>query len=316
MEIITKEFIFKEKEGINGCHASTVLKYGDKVIAAWFEGTQEKANDVKIKVSLRENGLWQETKTICALENTPHWNPVLFSYDNKIALYFKAGFEIRDWVTYVSYSFDGGYTFTKPQELIENDASGGRGPVKNKPLKLKSGRVLCPASSEKLNWLPFCDITDDNGISFKKITIPLEDVSLIQPSFWQSDGGSVHALMRSDKGYIYRSDSFDEGESWCKAYKTSLENNNSGLDLVKAPFDGKLYLVCNPVQANWGMRSPLSLFKSEDNGRTWNKLYDLECEPGEFSYPAIIAGEEGLTITYTWNRKNIACVEISREKLR
>jgi predicted neuraminidase len=70
------------------------------------------------------------------------------------------------------------------------------------------------------------------------------------------------------------------------------------------------------VQANWGMRSPLSLFKSEDNGVTWNKLYDLESEPGEFSYPAIIASEESLTITYTWNRKTIACVEISCEELR
>ncbi|MBP3324552.1 MAG: exo-alpha-sialidase [Clostridia bacterium] len=309
MEIITKEFIFKEKEGINGCHASTVLKYGDKVIAAWFEGTQEKANDVKIKVSLRENGLWQETKTICALENTPHWNPVLFSYDNKIALYFKVGFEIKDWVTYVSYSFDGGYTFTKPQELIENDASGGRGPVKNKPLKLKSGRVLCPASSEKLNWLPFCDITDDNGISFKKITIPLVDVSLIQPSFWQSDDGSVHALMRSDKGYIYRSDSFDEGESWCKAYKTSLENNNSGLDLVKAE-NGNIYLVCNPVNENWGARSPLSIFISEDDGDSFKKLCDLETVKGEFSYPAIISEKDMLYITYTYNRKTIVYTEI------
>ena len=38
MEIITKEFIFKEKEGINGCHASTVLKYGDKVTAHFKDG--------------------------------------------------------------------------------------------------------------------------------------------------------------------------------------------------------------------------------------------------------------------------------------
>jgi predicted neuraminidase len=69
------------------------------------------------------------------------------------------------------------------------------------------------------------------------------------------------------------------------------------------------------VLANWGIRSPLSLFKSEDNGATWQKLYDLESEPGEFSYPAIIASEEGLIITYTWNRKNIACVRVAKEEL-
>ena len=119
-------------------------------------------------------------------------------------------------------------------------------------------------------------------------------------------------LLRSSEGYVYRADSSDYGKTWSDAYKTGLPNNNSGLDLVKAPFDNNLYLVCNPVQANWGMRSPLSLFKSADNGATWQKLCDLESEPGEFSYPAIIASSEGLTITYTWNRQNIACVQVAR----
>ena len=99
------------------------------------------------------------------------------------------------------------------------------------------------------------------------------------------------------------------GDSKKAAYPLTLPNNNSGLDLV-ALADGRLLLVCNPVAANWGMRSPLSLFMSEDDGHTWHKLIDLETEKGEFSYPAIIAQDHDVYISYTYDRKNIAVVQI------
>ena len=224
--------------------------------------------------------------------------------------------------------------------MVAGDVSGGRGPVRNKPISLSNGSVVAGGSIEKGIWSAFVDVSTDGCVTWKK-SAPIEIAGLmynagektaesniavseqsfygrgvIQPSLWESAAGKVHMLLRSSEGYVYRADSEDYGKTWSDAYKTELPNNNSGLDLVKSPFDGNLYLVCNPVQANWGMRSPLSLFKSEDNGVTWSKLYDFESEPGEFSYPAIIASEEGLTITYTWNRKTIACVETSCEELR
>ena len=77
--------------------------------------------------------------------------------------------------------------------------------------------------------------------------------------------------------------------------------------------DGTLLLVCNPVAANWGMRSPLSLFISEDDGNTWVKLLDLETALGEFSYPAIVAQGEDVYISYTFDRKNIAVVHLVKK---
>jgi len=309
MEIIKKEFIFKEHNSEYECHASTLLKKGNRIICAWFEGTKEKSNDVKIKLSIYENGVFKEPKVISAKENTPHWNPVLFDLGDKIALYFKVGFEIKDWVTYISYSFDGGLNFTNPEILIEKDFSGGRGPVKNKPIRLNNGRILCPASTEQGKWLPFCDISDDNGESYKKINIPCENVGLIQPSFWQDKEGEIHALMRSNNGFIYRSDSSDFGKSWCLSYKTNMPNNNSGIDLVKLK-DGRIILICNPVEGNWAARSPLSLYISDDNGDNFTKIYDLETVKGEFSYPSVINEKEKIYITYTYNRKNIVYCEI------
>jgi len=53
-------------------------------------------------------------------------------------------------------------------------------------------------------------------------------------------------LLRSTEGHIYKSDSKDNGSTWCAAYPLDIPNNNSGLDLVRSP-KGILYLVCNPV---------------------------------------------------------------------
>ena len=216
--------------------------------------------------------------------------------------------------------------------------SGGRGPVRNKPLRLASGRILAGASTEHGIWKAFADISDDDGASGHKSAVVQIDglqyqagektaesniaVSqqsfygrgVIQPSLWQSADGSVHMLLRSSEGFVYRSDSADNGETWCSAYALSLPNNNSGLDLVRTA-GGVLYLVCNPVAANWGQRSPLSLFQSTDEGASWRRLLDLETEPAEFSYPAIIALGEDIVITYTYKRCSIACVSLSADEL-
>ena len=56
-----REEIFPIDEVTENCHASTVLPLEDgSVVAAWFGGTKEGNDDVKIYVSVRENGEWSK----------------------------------------------------------------------------------------------------------------------------------------------------------------------------------------------------------------------------------------------------------------
>lgn len=317
------EFIFPEESVTKACHASTVLPlpHGN-VVAAWFGGTKEGANDVKIYVSVRENGVWTQPYAVSVEgEALPHWNPVLFLRENgEIVLYFKYGKPIPKWVTYYAVSKDGGKSFSKPQVLVEGDNDGGRGPVKNKPIRLKSGRVLAPASKEspQNGWKCFVDISDDDGISFKHSGFVLRPkkngkrVEMIQPTLWEDESG-VHMLVRTNAGRVYKSDSKNEGEAWCKAYETTLPNNNSGIDVVKLA-DNSAVLVFNPVDVNWGDRSPLVLARSED-GKTFEEFFILEGLIGdyEFSYPAIAALGNKIFVTYTYERRSVKYYEIEIE---
>lgn len=328
-DVVYRELICRELPTAM-CHASTVLPLpGGTVLSAWFGGSYEGENDVAVWVSRRENGRWTDPFAIAHLEQA-HWNPVLqLLPGGDVRLYYKVGGVIADWKTMVCHSRDGGRTWSLPQELVPGDNSGGRGPVRSKVIRLSSGRYLAPCSTERGAWTGYADRSDDGGLTWTRsnpIAIPglvptgersveSSDVAVsqqsfygrgvIQPTLWESEPDRVHMLLRSTEGFIYRSNSADGGETWCDPYPTALPNNNSGIDLDRLA-DGTLVLACNPVSANWGARSPMRLLYSTDNGENWQKLLDLDSGMGEFAYPAVVAQENTVHVTYTWKRQNIA----------
>ena len=88
-----------------------------------------------------------------------------------------------------------------------------------------------------------------------------------------------------------------------------MPNNNSGIDCVKLS-DGRIVLLCNPVEKNWGPRTPLSLYISDNNGESFEKILDLETDEGGFAYPSVVECGGRLHIVYTYNRKKIVYAEI------
>lgn len=317
-----KEFIFEKNPKAPSCHASTVLPLEDStVLAAWFGGAREGDKSVEIWVSRRTaEGVWTEPVSVSEGDSVAHWNPVLYQQENgTIILYYKHGETIPDWITRYITSTDNGLTWSKPQTLVPGDTSGGRGPVKNKCLKLSNGRVLGPASTEQnKKWIPFIDVSDDDGITWNFYGLMERPkykgafVGLIQPTLWEDEEGEVHCFLRSNKGAIYRSDSSDKGITWCKPYRTRLPNNNSGID-IKKDNSGRLWLIYNPVDVNWGIRHPLSLACSKDNGKHFTEILIPEPGNGEFSYPAITCKDNTLYITYTYKRKQIVFWKIELE---
>ena len=98
----------------------------------------------------------------------------------------------------------------------------------------------------------------------------------------------------------------DGGVTWTQAQPIDLPNPNSGLDAV-ALTDGRVVLIYNHTDKG---RSPLNLAISRD-GENFRMFHNLESEPGEYSYPAMIQGKNGdLHITYTWKRERIRYVRV------
>lgn len=306
-------FVFPEERPFKQAHASTLVCLDNaEYLIAWFGGTKEKDNDVGIWITKGDGENWSFPIEVAKIREEPHWNPVLFKKTNgDIILFFKVGSEIAIWETWFMTSADNGNTWSNPTELVQND-KGGRGPVRNKPIVLSNGDWIAGASDESGLWRSFVDISNDEGTNWSKSefinfdTIEVKDEGMIQPTLWESQDGHVHMLLRTSAGYIYRSDSQDYGRTWSTAYKTGLPNPNSGIDLVKL-VDGRLALLYNPDNKNWGSRTALKLAISEDNGDSWTDIIDLENgkEGDEYSYPAIVSCGDRVSLSYTWNRSNV-----------
>jgi predicted neuraminidase len=338
MKILLRELLPKEKEFKASRHASTILPLGDgTVLAAYFAGTKEAEPDVDIYITRRNpNGIWTTPARASREEGIAHWNPVMaFRSNNEIVLFYKVGFRICEWKTMLRISRDNGESWNEPGELVPGD-TGGRGPVRNKPIMLLDGTWLAGGSLERgALWTAFADRSEDDGRTWQRSAdiaidltaaepssaraeIPVSEQSLlgrgvIQPTLWESAPSIIHMLLRSSEGCVYRCDSADGGKTWCDPYPTNIPNNNSALDLIQLD-DGRLVLAHNPESSNWGKRTPLILSISENGGSEWTRAAVLDEGPGEFSYPAIVKGSSNsLFVSWTRNRTDIAfaCFSLS-----
>ncbi len=287
-------------------HASTVVKTSDgKLISAWFGGSGEGDDDVRIWYSVYSGG-WGEACQVPSKDTVAHWNPVLQNFGAFVRLYYKVGTDTENWVTKYTDTYDNGETWTEAKELVEGDTSGGRGPVKNKCLVTSKGVIIAPASTEQGDWQAFFDISEDGGKTWTKTDFIDSKAEMIQPALWEDKEGVIHALFRTKSRKLYKSDSYDGGYTWCKAYATDLPNNNSGVDVVMTD-NGWVWLAYNPIKVN-GLRYKLTLVVSKDNGETWEKVTDIDSSAfifDEFSYPALIEDGDRICLTYTYKRKKI-----------
>ncbi len=323
-------YIFEDDRPFAECHASTLVEAANgHIVCAWFAGKHEKNPDVGIWISQYDGKSWTKPFELAKIEETAHWNPVLFrDAENTISLFFKVGLDPMRWRTYWCKSKDNGNTWSTPEKLVIGDA-GGRGPVKNKAILLSDGAWLAPASTEVKNgrtgiWRSFADRSEDKGktwVRSRDFVIPsngapeFQGVGCIQPTFWESEPGKVHALMRTGAGVVWRADSEDGGKTWSEISAIDLPNNNSGLDAVKLD-DGRVLLVLNPVGKTWGKRTPLDLAVSSDNGNTWRSIAHLEDNPGEYSYPGIVKTKNGVSLCYTWKRQRVRYWNIPSELIK
>jgi predicted neuraminidase len=321
--IVKSEFIY-EQAPFPECHASTIAETPQGMVAAWFGGTRERHPDVGIWMSSRTGTTWTPPVEVATGvqpdgKRLPCWNPVLFQVPKgELLLFYKVGPSPSTWWGLLKRSKDGGKTWSVAERLPEGIA----GPIKNKPVLLASGVLLCPSSSEDHNWRVHFEQTSDWGKTWQK-TAPINEGTndgAIQPSVLFHPDGQLQALCRSQKsGFILETWSKDSGKSWSPLTKTSLPNPNSGTDAVTLQ-DGRQVLVYNPVAPTpgkfGGPRTPLDVAISND-GKTWTTLAVLENEPGEYSYPAVIQTADGLVhVTYTWKRQRIKHVVIDTKRAK
>jgi len=312
--VLKSEFIF-ERGPVPTNHASTIVETTEGLLAAWFGGP--KARDPLNSIySARYDGTnWSMPVRI--LESGTGgarlqcWNPVLFQPSREpLLLFYKVGPSPEEWWGMLATSTNAGRSWTSPKRLPD----GFIGPVRNKPMELSDGSLLCGASVEQGGWRVHMERASNSGERWEK-TGPLNDpaeMAAIQPTILLHENSNVEILCRTKQGFIAESWSKDAGKNWSALTLTKLPNPNGAIDAVRLK-DGRFVLVYN---ASASERNVLNVAVSND-GRRWRPALVLEEGRGDFSYPAVIQARDGLVhVTYSWNRQRIRHVVIDPARLK
>jgi predicted neuraminidase len=310
------EMIFERIEGRPSCHGATVaeLANGD-IIAAWYAGAYETAKDVAIFGSALPKGgtEWSSPKILHDTPGLSDGNPVLFcDVRGRLWLFYVTihGTKWTECRVYCKTSEDGGTTWSDARTLREDLEWMTR----NKAVELESGLIILPIYNE-IRFQPAFLVSYDRGASWNMrgefLMVPGGG---IQPSLIEKYSGALIALLRTGEagGNIWTVGSNNGGNSWGNPVRAVLPNPNSAVDAVRLK-SGAWVLVFNNSRFD---RTPLSAALSRDEGETWSDIKDIENEPGEFSYPAIIQGMDGLIhLVYTHKRTRIKHVVFNEEWL-
>ena len=148
-------------------------------------------------------------------------------------------------------------------------------------------------------------ITNPSGNRYRlRGRIQDPSISLCEPSLVELSDGTLVMYIRSNKERrLYESRSYNHGETWTPAVPLEIPTPITKVRLYR-DHAGTIYFLHNP---SYERRSPLSLWISRDDLRTWSEKYDLVTDTDlPLAYPDGYIDEENGLLCFAWDdRRNI-----------
>lgn len=330
------------------CHGPGMVELpnGD-LLCCWFAGTFEGDADIHIVCARLPKGAdkWEEPVNVSGDPTRSEQNPSLFlGPDGAVWCMYTAQLDRipgKDNMQYTSQvrcqkSFDGGKTWGDYETVFPEEGTFSRQPIQ----VLKNGRWIygtwiCTDAVDGLAGDPSAfRISDDQGKSWRMVMMPKSN-GRVHATVVELDGGHLVAFMRSrEADFIYRSESFDWGDSWTEPKPTVLPNNNSSISAIRTQ-SGRIAIAYNPTcvsedmrsKCAWpGLRCPVAVALSEDGGLTFPMIRWMERGEGyigdenktnnkQYEYPYIMQSADGrLHLTYAaFTRKAVKYVSFTEE---
>lgn len=216
-------------------------------------------------------------------------SPFLCRVEDEILLGYVRNHSAGDTSMHLHRSRDGGASFADSVPIWEHAneyrIQGGASSL----VRLDSGRLLLPIQSCDEVWVADENqsistyFSDDGGHSWQqsanKIGLPLRGA--MEPSVAQRADGTLLMSIRTQLGAVFLAKSGDGGEHWSRARTSGLRAPESCTCLRRLPDSEALVLFWNDSEYvhdhhHCGIRSPLSAAISNDNGRSWQKIGNID----------------------------------------
>ncbi len=138
-------------------------------------------------------------------------------------------------------------------------------------------------------------------------------LGLLESTVVQLKDGRIVMLMRAEYGgFLWRSESRDNGRTWCDAWQTDIPNPTSLAALIRLP-GGRIALIHNAsggVVGKNDKRDPLSIWLSNDEMSSWY-IKENVLTGGQLAYPCPLIVEGQLVFSYDRNRRESRFVTVA-----
>jgi hypothetical protein len=142
-------------------------------------------------------------------------------------------------------------------------------------------------------------------------------------AFFQTDDGTLHMLLRTRMGYLWHTQSTDDGETWSDPGKTEFTDSTAKFHFGRLP-DGRFYYVGNPSTEQW--YRTLLLLSLSDDGEDWTDAYIVRNEETKpvfegtykdlgYEYPHSMILGDHLYVTYSVNKEDVQALRFSLDQL-
>lgn len=229
-----------------------------------------------------------------------------------IALFYLKKNSTEDCIPLMRISKDEAKTWSEPITCI-TDKQGYFVLNNDRVIQLENGRLLMAvalhATPGEGTWNDKAKLysyySDDNGQTWKsgeEVPTPA-DIITQEPGVVELKDGSVLMYIRASGGTQLFSYSTDKGVSWSAAEPSSMNSPLSPATIKRIPKTGDLLGVWNNNDGSdesiKGKRTPLSIGISKDEGKTWEKIKDIETDPdGWYCYMAMHFTDNDLLLGY------------------
>jgi hypothetical protein len=264
----------------------------------------------------------------------------LYAFPCSYYSYHETGFS-QDMQSYISVSHDCGETFSLPHSIpgcINNihikctlkignrwifpcswveitDKYWASAANANKSCIVAGKEIRQPAPEQyknlveyNLDWYgnhtEFCGvlISDDEGKTFRiRGRIGHVGTYFVEPVMTLLSDGTLIMLLRTKEHCLYESRSYDNGETWSEPVATDIPSPITKVCLLR-DHAGRIYLLHNPSTT---ARSPLSVWISNDDMKSWNRKIDLvQDSVRPVCYPDGFIDEDRGLLCFSWDDRS------------
>ncbi len=235
----------------------------------------------------------------------------------KIALFYARKNSIHDLIPVMRISNDEGVHWSEPLEIVPPEDIGYYVLNNDRVVQLKSGRIVVPLAlhqnlknPDRFNFSAqfLCYYSDNDGKTWQRgDVVEVEKQPGNKQPYMQEPGvveltnGRLMGFCRTNGGSQYVAFSQDGGKTFSQLKPSNIISPVSPASIERIPATGDLLIVWNnhhKISPQFrGKRTPLTIAISQDEGKTWQHIQNIEVNPnGWYCYTAIEFTKQGVLL--------------------